>query len=81
MRFITGHLRSVGLSSPQWAENPILCILTIGGPQVKSAFRLLVACRVGRKLEWDAENLKAPNCPEADRHIRKEYRQGWVLNG
>jgi hypothetical protein len=41
----------------------------------------LVAYRVGQKLEWDAKNLKAPNCPEADKFITKKYRQGWVLNG
>jgi hypothetical protein len=32
------------------------------------------------KLNWDARNLKAANCPEADKFIRKQYRQGWVLN-
>ena len=31
--------------------------------------------------EWDAENLKAKNCPEADQYIQKKYRDGWVLNG
>jgi predicted dehydrogenase len=36
---------------------------------------------VGRKLEWDAKNLKATNCPEADRFIHKQYRSGWILNG
>lgn len=41
----------------------------------------LVAYRVGKKIEWDAKNLKAVNCPEADQYIRKTYRKGWVLNG
>ena len=36
---------------------------------------------IGRKLEWDAKNLKATNCPEADKYIRKTYRKGWVLDG
>ena len=36
-----------------------------------------VAMRVGKKFEWDAENLKAKNCPEADQFIRREYRKGW----
>ena len=26
-----------------------------------------VAYRAGRKLEWDAESMKATNCPEAER--------------
>lgn len=38
-----------------------------------------VAYRVGRKLEWDAANLKARNAPEAEPFIRREYRAGWTL--
>ena len=38
-----------------------------------------VAYRSGKKLQWDAANLKATNCPEADRFIRREYRKGWEL--
>jgi predicted dehydrogenase len=38
-----------------------------------------VAYRTGKKLEWDAENLKATNAPEAERIIRREYRKGWKL--
>jgi predicted dehydrogenase len=35
----------------------------------------------GKKLEWDAANLKATNCPEAEKYIKKTYREGWTLNG
>jgi hypothetical protein len=38
-----------------------------------------VAYRVGQKLEWDAPNMRASHCPEADRYIRREYRKGWTL--
>jgi hypothetical protein len=38
-----------------------------------------VAFRVGKKLEWDAENMRARNAPEADKFIRREYRKGWAL--
>ena len=38
-----------------------------------------VAYRTGKKIEWDAENLKATNAPEADRYIRRAYRRGWDL--
>jgi hypothetical protein len=31
---------------------------------------------VGEKLQWDAEYLKAPNCPAADEYLRREYRKG-----
>lgn len=38
-----------------------------------------VAFRTGKKLEWDAEKMKATNAPEADKFIRREYRDGWKL--
>jgi predicted dehydrogenase len=38
-----------------------------------------VAYRVGRKIEWDTAAMKCPNCPEADRFIRRAYRKGWTL--
>ncbi len=38
-----------------------------------------VAYRGGKRLQWDAAKLRATNCPEADKFIRREYRQGWSL--
>jgi predicted dehydrogenase len=38
-----------------------------------------VAYRVGKKIEWDAPNLRCKNAPEAASIIRREYRQGWKL--
>ncbi len=38
-----------------------------------------VAYRVGKKLQWDAENMRATNAPEADKYIRCPYRDGWSL--
>jgi len=60
---------------------PTLCNFDYSGALIENNMLALVAYRVGQKLEWDAKNLKATNCPEADRYIRKDYRKGWVLNG
>jgi predicted dehydrogenase len=38
-----------------------------------------VAFRAGKKLLWDADKMRATNCPEADAFIRREYRKGWKL--
>jgi len=38
-----------------------------------------VAIRAGKKIEWDPENLKAKNAPEADKFIKCEYRSGWTV--
>ena len=38
-----------------------------------------VAFRTGVRLEWDAANLRATNCPDADQYLRRDYRPGWKL--
>jgi len=38
-----------------------------------------VAYRTGKKLEWDAAKLYAPNAPEAEPFIHRDYRKGWTL--
>lgn len=38
-----------------------------------------VAFRVGKKIAWDAKNMQATNCPEANDLVHKEYRKGWSL--
>jgi hypothetical protein len=60
---------------------PTLCNFDYSGALIEHNLLALVAYRLGKKLEWDAKNLKATNCPEADQYIRKTYRDGWVLNG
>lgn len=39
-----------------------------------------LAVRLDKKIEWDSENLKATNAPEADPLIRREYRKGWEMS-
>ncbi len=39
-----------------------------------------VAYRVGKKLEWDPAKLRCPNAAEADRFLKRTYREGWTLN-
>jgi hypothetical protein len=31
-------------------------------------------------LEWDAENMKFPNMPEAEKYLSKMYREGWQVS-
>ena len=38
-----------------------------------------VAYRAGKKLEWNAAEMKVTNTTDADRFIRRDYRQGWQL--
>lgn len=43
-----------------------------------------IAIRMASKnttLEYDAENMRFSNMPEADAYLRREYRPGWSLTG
>jgi len=61
-----------------------------GGPTTQSPFSyasvltesLLVgqlALRTGKRIEWDAKNMKAKGVPEADPIIRPRFRNGWII--
>ncbi|MBA7651602.1 hypothetical protein ES703_59421 [subsurface metagenome] len=38
-----------------------------------------VAKRVDSRIEWDGDNMKVTNLPEANKYIRTRYREGWTL--
>ena len=60
-----------GKPSPGNFENVSACAeaICLGG----------VALRVGRKIEWDAANMKITNIPEANQFLYRKYRKGWEL--
>jgi predicted dehydrogenase len=55
------------------------CHFGYSGPLTETALLGNVAYRLGKKLEWDAAKLRAPNCREADELIQHHYRWGWRL--
>lgn len=68
----------------EWIEacktgSPTTCNFGYSGPLSEAALLGTVAYRTGQSLQWDAANLKATNCPAADKYIRKAYRDGWTL--
>jgi predicted dehydrogenase len=58
---------------------PTTCNFDYSGALTEAALLCNVALRTGKKIVWDAKNLKAIGCPEADVLIRREYRKGWTL--
>ena len=38
-----------------------------------------IALRIGEgvKMEWDGPNMRSPNCPQADRFVKRSARSGW----
>ena len=62
-----------------------------GGPQASSNFEYgadlteitllgVLSLRLGgKKIYWDAENLRAKGLPEADIYIKEPVRKGWEM--
>jgi predicted dehydrogenase len=55
------------------------CHFGYSGPLTEAALLGTVSYRVGSPLEWDGPAMKTTNCPQAERFLRREYRQGWSL--
>lgn len=75
--------RSVG-HHKEWVEAckggpPAGSNFDVAGPMTETILLGNVAIRLGKKLQWDSENLQVVNAPEAAALIRREYRKGWEL--
>jgi len=51
----------------------------IGGPLTETILLGNVALLVGHRIEFEPLSGKIVNCPEANRFLHREYRQGWSL--
>lgn len=75
--------RSIGHHA-EWIKackegTPTTCNFDYSGALTESVLLGNVAYRSESALEWDAENLKATNCPAAAKFVRKAYRKGWEV--
>lgn len=67
----------------EWIEavktrGPTTCNFAYSGGLAECVLLGNVAYRVGKKLAWNAKDLKT-DCPEAASLIQREYRRGWTL--
>ena len=49
------------------------------GPFTETVLLGNLAVRLGKKIDWDGEKLKATNAPEAAPLIKRSYRKGWEV--
>jgi hypothetical protein len=68
----------------EWVEaiksgGPTTCNFDYSGALTEAVLLGTIAYRTGRRIEWDAANLKITNAPDAQHLVHKEYRKGWVL--
>lgn len=54
----------------------------VTGPMSEAVLLGTVAVRMpDRALEWDSRRMRFPNCAEAERFLRRDYREGWGVKG
>ena len=78
IRRTTGH-HAEWIEACKGGPPPLCNFADLAAPLTEVMLLGNLALRVGRKVEWDADSMKATNCPEADRYIRREYRRGWEI--
>jgi predicted dehydrogenase len=69
-----GHYKDWILACKGQGERPA-ANFEYAGPLTETVLLGNLAIRTGKKILWDAENLRCTNCPEANRFIRNQYRQ------
>jgi hypothetical protein len=57
------------------------CDFDYAGRMIETLMLGLVAHRAGSELEYDSSEGRVTNNAAANDYLRKEYREGWVLNG
>ncbi len=51
-----------------------------GAPLTEIAMLGVIASKLpGTKLEWDGENMKFTNCPDANQYVNPPARKGWTV--
>lgn len=58
---------------------PTTCGFDYSGPLTEANHLGNVAYRAGRKIEWNAKTMRIKNAPDAERFLRRSYRDGWTL--
>ena len=59
---------------------PTMCDFEYSGLLTEANHLGNVAYRAGKKIHWDAKEMRATNAPDAEQYIRREYRKGWKLS-
>jgi len=57
------------------------CDFDYAGTMIEEMLLGLVSQRAGKKIEYDPATGHVTNMPEANDYLRRQYRQGWTLNG
>jgi predicted dehydrogenase len=56
------------------------CDFEWSGPLTETVLLGNVAIRAGKRIEWDAQQMRVTNDEEANRFVKAAYQNGWSLN-
>ncbi len=70
-----------GKPSPGNFLNAAACseAIALAGVAIRYSRKYFNESRTTPPLEWDAQNMKVTNIPEANQYLVREYRKGWEL--
>jgi predicted dehydrogenase len=80
-------LPPVGHFQKQWFDacknpgNKTACDFEYSANMIEQMLLGLVAYRVGKKITYNGATGQVTDCPEANEHLGRKYREGWPLNG
>ena len=69
-----------GFHNKEWygkGEGKTFSDFDYAGPMTEAVLLGNVALRTGKRIAWDADNLRVTNAPEAAQFIRRDYRGGF----
>ncbi len=81
-----GESSWIGGHHQQWIEacktgKPTDCNFDYAGQMIEQMLLGLVAYKAGTRIEYDAAAGRVTNNEKANEYLRREYREGWKLNG
>lgn len=80
-------LPPVGVFQKQWFDacrdpsKKTACDFGYSADMIEMMLLGLVAYRVGKKIQYDGKTGTSPDTPEANAFMKKEYRDGWNIDG
>lgn len=62
-------------------SKPTACDFGYSANMIEMMLLGLVAYRTGKKIQYDGKTGTSPDTPEANAFMKKEYREGWSIDG
>lgn len=76
-----GHFQQEWIDACKDPRRKTACDFEYSGNMIEQMLLGLVAYRAGKKIAYDSKSGQVTDCPEANQHLSRKYRQGWTLNG